>query len=139
MDRHLEYERIGKDTSAATTRALPFGQSDLVPIKNAGTTADTSPDARLFFMVVAGANPIPSGVGVQLQHSDTETGTYTTVATYGPTTAVKNPGEIVFSEPCPQNIKAWTRVVKTPATPVVPMNIFLTYDVVPKSLPTFPR
>lgn len=136
MDRHLEYERVGKDANTATTRSLPFAQSDLVPMENAGTTADLSPDVRLYFMVIAGSNPIPADMTVELQHSDTENGTYTTVAKYGPSTAITQPGNILVSQPCPQGLKAWTRVVKSSA---VAMNIFFTYDVVPKSLPTFPR
>lgn len=136
MDRHLEYERVGKDAAAATTRSIPLAQSDLVPMDNAGTTADVSPLGSFFFMVIAGSTPIPAGTTVELQHSDTQTGTYTTLAAYGPSAAITNPGEIMVSAPCPQGAKAWTRVVKSSATA---MNIFFTYDVVPKSLPTFPR
>ena len=135
MDRNLEYERIGKDAAATTTRVLPFGQEDLVPLPNAGTTADVSPDTRLYFMAVAGANDVAAGMTFELQHSDTKGGTYATVQTFGPAPAA-GPGEILIKAPCPQGLKNWTRVVKSDATPV---NIFMTYDVVPKSLPTFPR
>jgi hypothetical protein len=133
-DRHLEFERIGKDASALTSRVLPFGQDDLQPLKNAGTTADLSPDAKLFFMVVAGPNDVAAGMTFEFQHSDTKDGTYSTVQIFGPAPAAE-PGGILIKALCPQNIKNWTRVVKSVNTPV---NIFFTYDVAPKGLPTIP-
>lgn len=135
MDRHLEYERIGKDAAESVTRALPFGQGDLAPLPNAGTTQDVSPDARLYFVVMAGANPVPAGMTITIEHGDTETGAYETAQAFGPLAAAL-PGEILVAAPCPQNLKNWTRVAKGEATP---LNIFLTYDVIPKALPTFPR
>ena len=134
MDRNLEYERIGKDTAAATTRALPLGQADLAPLANAGTTADVSPDAQLYLMVVAGGSDVAAGKTFEFQHADTAAGTYATVQTFGPAPAA-GPGGVLIKAPCPQGLKNWTRVVKSDATP---LNIFLTYDVAPKGLPTMP-
>lgn len=138
MDRFLEFERVGKDAPAVTTRALPMGQSDLVPLPGldpaTGTTADVSPDSGLYFMAVAGPNDVAAGMTFELQHADKQAGPFAPVQKFGPAAAAK-PGEILVKAPCPQGLKNWVRVVKSASTP---LNLCFTYNVAPKGLPTFP-
>lgn len=141
-DRHLEFERIGKDTAAAVTRALPMGQAGLEPLQGAGgNTADVSPDAGLFLIVAAGPNTVATGLSIEVQHSDTETGTFATRQILGPSTAAADPGEIIFKVPCPQDLKNYARCAKFSggAAVATPLNVFMTYDAAPKNLPTLPN
>ena len=100
----------GTDTAATTTKAIPIGQGDL-----AGNTKGIGAYTELFLHVSAPA-PIAS-LGVTLETSDTETGTYETAITYPTKTTIKA-GDTIVKARLPRNVRNWVRLKFTAAAAV---------------------
>lgn len=123
-DKFLEFERAGRDAVATTTRALPMGQADFTGV-NPPDTSGMGPYGGLWLVVMAAAD-IAAGYSVAIEHSDTESGTYTALLTSSVTAAAASPGATLFKIPLPFDVRNWVRITKTTADAV---NIFLTGDV----------
>ena len=128
---------LATDPAATTTKALPMAQynlGDQLPILDAQagftTPKDTSGMAsyvvnRLWVYCGAGEE-IEDGFTLTLQHADQQSGPFTDLMTYGPTTVTKEPGDTVLQFPVPTEVKNWVRFVLSDALKV---NIFYTPDI----------
>lgn len=111
MDSHATYV-LATDAAAATTKALPRGQRDLIPVENRTSTADLSNDDHEFVVIQAGANAV-AAMTVDMQTSDTQTGTFTTLMTINvPDLA---PGQQIAVQ-YPRGVKNWIRYNMSAAT-----------------------
>jgi hypothetical protein len=118
QDKNLIFVKRA-DTPATTTRAIPMGQNDL-----GGDTSGMGPYQNLYLVVMAGASG-SAALTITLEHSDTEAGTYTTLATYT-TEATYAVGEYLVKEPVSFRAKNWLRVKLSAAEAV---DAFLVYGV----------
>jgi hypothetical protein len=118
QDKNLIFVKRA-DTPVVTTRAIPLGQGDL-----GGDTSGMGPYQDLWLVVMAGAAG-SAVVTITLQHSDTETGTYTALATYT-TPGTFAVGDTLVKAPVPFKTKNWLRVALSTAKAV---DAFLVYGV----------
>lgn len=116
LDANLTFVRA-TDSPVTTTRAIPLGQSDLE-----GNSKGLGAYQNLMLNVTTGENI--ASLGVTLETSDTETGTYEPVVTY-PTQTGLSAGKTVVCERLPWNVRNWIRLTFTVAAKV---NAHLTVD-----------
>ena len=113
LDKNLWF-RKASEAAAAATRAVPLGQGDMT-----GDTSGTGPYQNLYWVVRAGEakGSGTSGVTVKLQHSDTESGTYTDLLTVTTPATFAN-GALLVKQPVPFSAKNWLKVTLSAATKV---------------------
>lgn len=124
-DRLLEFV-LAKDAAATTTKALSLGQHDLMPRPGTTGTDGMGPYNGLFIYVGAGTAAIPAGLTINLQHADLRTGPWTTFKSIGPSQVIAQPGDRIFVDPVPFDVKNWIRFTLSSA---VQLNIIMTRDV----------
>lgn len=131
MDKFLTWVK-STDAAATETKALPLSNPNLAmqvgPLDNPGPkdTAGMGTYKGKSWIYVGAGEDVLAGFTLELQHADTETGTYSTLATYGPTTVDKVAGDTVFKIPVPMAVKNF---VKFTLSTALKMDIFWTSDV----------
>jgi hypothetical protein len=118
LDKNLWFAKAS-DPAATTTRAIPLGQADLT-----GDTSGLGSYQDLFLVVNAGEAGM-SALTVNLQHSDTENGTFDNLLSL-PTPATFAVGGHLVRTPVPFEAKNWVRVSLSNAMKI---EAFLSYGV----------
>lgn len=119
LDKQLIFAKK-EDVAWATSRAICLGQNDLNKWEN--ETDGMGPYSDLFLQV--SSDVAHSAVTLTIEHSDTETGTYTTLAQYPAVSAVK--GQVLLKAPFPFPSKNWVRIKQDAARQ---LDAFLVYGV----------
>lgn len=125
LDKNLVFVK-GTDPAAATTRAIPLGQSENYP-----APTEEMGVYNALWLVVSAADVV-TGMKVTLETSDTETGTFTPVKSYPAVSG--GAGTLIVKDPLPMNLKNWIRLTFSAA---VAMNAEVVVDTPTGKFPKF--